>query len=105
MTERECLTFYCCVCLCVRCESRELWCDLPGCHLLFRSIAAFDDHYLAAHTYRCEVCGLKLPNNRLLEMHIAERHDELFRCMAKTKRMVNHTRNHSSFESERTTGG
>lgn len=63
------------------------YCGQGSCDLYFSTLGAFDLHYHSMHTHRCEVCGLQLPNNRLLEMHIAERHDELFRVMAKTRRM------------------
>jgi hypothetical protein len=61
---------------------------MEGCPVVLHSLSAYDAHYQHYHTFKCEVCGLQLPNNRLLEMHLAERHDELFRCMAKTRRMV-----------------
>jgi hypothetical protein len=63
-------------------------CGVEGCPVVLRSLSAYDAHYQHWHTFKCEVCGLQLPNNRLLEMHLAERHDELFRCMAKTRKMV-----------------
>ena len=77
-------------CLCLFRSEYDFYCGLEQCQLYFRSLRDFDLHYQQCHTYKCEVCGLKLPNNRLLEMHLTERHDELFRCMAKTRRMVSH---------------
>jgi hypothetical protein len=66
-----------------------LWeCDTFGCGEFFSTADSFEQHYLQAHTYTCRVCSLNLPNNRLLEMHLQERHDEYFRCMAKHKKMV-----------------
>jgi hypothetical protein len=67
---------------CYRCE---LFHCVDNCPLTFTSLSAFDAHYTSCHVFRCEACGLQLPNNRLLEMHVAERHDEFFRVMARTR--------------------
>ena len=77
--------------------SLDIFCSLDGCHESFSSLAAFDDHYACRHIFECNICGLKLPNNRLLEMHISERHDELFRILALKKRMVQSKPDATSF--------
>ena len=78
------------ICAIAPCRACEFVCGVEGCTVMLRSLSAYDAHYQHWHTFKCEVCGLQLPNNRLLEMHLAERHDELFRCMAKTRKMVSH---------------
>lgn len=80
------------LCATALCRTCEFVCGVEGCPVVLRSLSAYDAHYQHWHTFKCEVCGLQLPNNRLLEMHLAERHDELFRCMAKTRKMVSHCR-------------
>jgi len=68
-------------------EECELFHCVDGCPLTFTTLSSFDEHYSSCHVYRCLSCGLQLPNNRLLDLHVAERHDELFRVMARTRKM------------------
>ncbi len=60
-------------------------CGVSGCNKHFVSVAAYASHYAVAHRHRCRTCGAVLPNVRLLDMHVAERHDKFFAATAKRR--------------------
>lgn len=62
-------------------------CGLGGCSQTFTTRRAFEAHYQGAHRHKCATCSRVLPTERLLEMHIAERHDTFFRAMAARRPM------------------
>ena len=62
-------------------------CGLGGCSQAFTTRRAFEAHYQGAHRHKCATCSRVLPTERLLEMHIAERHDTFFRAMAARRPM------------------
>ena len=57
-------------------------CDIENCRLLFRTAAEYASHYAVRHRHRCETCSAVLPNVRLLDMHVEERHDSYFLAMS-----------------------
>ena len=63
-------------------------CLIESCRKKFTSLAAFELHYSSAHRYVCATCRHTLPTARLLELHVLEKHDSLFRVMAEKQKMV-----------------
>ena len=57
-------------------------CDIENCRLRFRTAAEYASHYAVRHRHRCETCSAVLPNVRLLDMHVEERHDSYFLAMS-----------------------
>ncbi|KAH3762908.1 Zinc finger protein 511-like [Pelomyxa schiedti] len=62
-------------------------CGIAGCRALCDGVAAFDAHYNAAHRHVCSVCRARLPTARMVELHVLERHDAMFKTMALEKPM------------------
>ena len=60
-------------------------CNIQSCRCSFRTAAEYASHYAVQHRHRCETCSAVLPNIRLLELHIQERHDSYFAAMAARK--------------------
>jgi hypothetical protein len=48
------------------------------CSTFFSSIAAWESHYEATHVFQCHACHEIFPCNRLLDLHLEERHDSFF---------------------------
>eukprot|EP00946_MAST-07B_sp_MAST-7B-sp1_P003377 g3377.t1 len=65
-----------------RSDEKLFHCHMAGCKKSFRTIAQYSSHYAVAHRHQCRVCGATLPNVRLLDMHVAERHDSFFAAQA-----------------------
>jgi len=63
-------------------------CAVTGCRARFNSIAEFNIHYQSVHSNVCSVCKRVLPTKRLLELHVLETHDSLFRVLAAKQKMV-----------------
>ena len=57
-------------------------CHISGCKKSFKTIAQYSSHYAVAHRHSCHICGASLPNVKLLDMHVAERHDSFFAAQA-----------------------
>mmetsp|Transcript_49836 Transcript_49836/g.63842 ORF Transcript_49836/g.63842 Transcript_49836/m.63842 type:complete len:325 (+) Transcript_49836:181-1155(+) len=58
-------------------------CDIGSCRQSFKSISDFEAHYQSAHRHRCATCSQIFPNVRLLELHVAEKHDAYFKAMVR----------------------
>ena len=63
----------------------DFYCNIQSCRCSFRTAAEYASHYAVQHRHRCETCSAVLPNIRLLELHIQERHDSYFAAMAARK--------------------
>lgn len=48
----------------------------------------YEDHYDAAHKHACAECHRSFPNDRLLDLHITERHDPFFQVLPPPSRVV-----------------
>eukprot|EP00898_Chlorokybus_atmophyticus_P005910 jgi/Chlat1/631/Chrsp103S08591 len=57
-------------------------CPMAGCKKPFRSTAAFEQHYDTQHRAACSVCRRVFPTQRILSIHMSERHDSYFAAMA-----------------------
>ncbi len=63
-------------------------CGVHGCTHALASLAAFESHYAAHHRHACRTCGACFASGRWLELHLAERHDSMFRLLAERRKMV-----------------
>ena len=63
-------------------------CGVGGCTYRGASAFALEAHNAAAHGHVCSTCRRILPTARLLELHVLETHDVLFKLMAERERMV-----------------
>jgi len=48
----------------------------------------FENHYNSVHRNACSVCFRFFPNQHLLDLHLAEQHDQMFQLMVAKKPMV-----------------
>ncbi|XP_028401327.1 zinc finger protein 511-like isoform X2 [Dendronephthya gigantea] len=63
----------------------EIVCDLIGCHQIFHNVDSYEAHYDSYHRNICLECRRTFPSNFLLELHILENHDVLFKLMSNAK--------------------
>ena len=63
-------------------------CTSGRCHHVFNSVSEYEEHYTSAHCNTCESCHRAFPTTRLLDLHILETHDSLFKLMAEKQKMV-----------------
>lgn len=61
------------------------------CENDFTSLSSFDLHYQYAHRFTCSICSYIFPIQKLLDIHFQERHDQFFKLLSQTKKMVNTT--------------
>ncbi|XP_046852159.1 zinc finger protein 511-like [Xenia sp. Carnegie-2017] len=66
-------------------ESEQIVCELAGCHKAFGSVASYEAHYNSYHRNTCAECRRTFPSNFLLDLHILENHDVLFKLMLNAK--------------------
>ncbi|KAI9135902.1 hypothetical protein BKA69DRAFT_1012718, partial [Paraphysoderma sedebokerense] len=63
-------------------------CSLPPCNSVsFPSVETYEAHYETLHRYLCSKCKRVLPNARLLNLHILEKHDSFFQVMKEKQKM------------------
>ena len=65
--------------------TQHFHCNIDTCNRHFQTATEYASHYAVQHRYRCATCCAVLPNSRLLDMHIEERHDSFFAAMASRK--------------------
>ncbi|CAB4024812.1 Zinc finger 511, partial [Paramuricea clavata] len=63
----------------------KIVCDLFGCQKIFTSVASYEAHYGSFHRNICLECHRSFPSNFLLDLHILENHDVLFKLMSNAK--------------------
>jgi len=63
------------------------YCNISNCNSAFRNIFEYEMHYNSVHKHVCGVCKRVFPSNRLVEIHVLESHDSLFKVMAEQKKM------------------
>jgi len=63
-------------------ESGDWECDYEGCGDCFACMEEYEQHYEAQHVNVCLECDAVFSSNFLLEVHLEERHDELFQVLA-----------------------
>lgn len=61
-------------------DQRKLFCPIVGCGARLNSLEGFEDHYSARHTASCSVCSRVYPTQRLLSIHVSEKHDSFFKA-------------------------
>ena len=66
-------------------HSEKIGCDLVGCQKTFTSVASYEAHYSSFHRNTCLECHRTFPSNFLLDLHILENHDVLFKLMSNAK--------------------
>ena len=57
-------------------------CNMATCRCSFATQHEYASHYAVQHRHRCETCSAVLPNLRLLEFHVQERHDSYFAALS-----------------------
>jgi len=62
-------------------------CHIGGCTSLFENVVDYENHYATVHKNVCKECKKILPSIRLLELHILETHDSIFKALSKSKKM------------------
>ena len=67
-------------------------CAQTGCRYAALDAFGLEAHYASAHAHVCDTCRRILPTSRLLEMHVLETHDVLFKLMAEREKMVRRRR-------------
>ncbi|KAJ5068666.1 zinc finger protein [Anaeramoeba ignava] len=60
-------------------------CQFPGCESKFYSIEDYQNHYDHSHRNTCYSCGKIFPSEYLLDLHVRETHDTLFKLLSKRK--------------------
>jgi len=73
-------------------------CAQGGCGYTGASAFELEAHYASAHTHVCSTCRRILPTARLLELHVLETHDVLFKLMAEREKMVRLDRSGAPFD-------
>jgi hypothetical protein len=66
--------------------SARLCCDLCGLH--FSNVVRFESHANYVHKCKCSECWRRYPSIRLLELHVIECHDSMFKVMSQKQNMV-----------------
>ncbi|XP_053649759.1 zinc finger protein 511 [Cherax quadricarinatus] len=65
----------------------ETKCSVTGCKKTFSTVAEYASHQRSAHNYVCSTCKQSLPSHHLLDLHLLEVHDTLFKLMAERQPM------------------
>ncbi|XP_049646521.1 zinc finger protein 511 [Suncus etruscus] len=65
----------------------EFPCQVAGCCQLFTTLQAYEQHYHALHRNVCSFCKRVFPSGHLLDVHILEWHDALFRVLSERQPM------------------
>lgn len=60
-------------------SEETLQCDFTGCNKRFLTLANYEAHYNSLHRNTCQKCSRTFPSNFLLDLHIMESHDVLFK--------------------------
>jgi len=68
-------------------ESNNFVCNVSHCRKTFNDASSFENHYHSVHKTFCESCSRAYPSYRLLELHILERHDSMFKLLAEKQNM------------------
>ena len=63
-------------------STQEILCSYSGCNTSFPDPLAYEAHLQAAHRLVCRVCRRVYPTPKMLELHVLENHDTLFKVMA-----------------------
>eukprot|EP00727_Mastigamoeba_balamuthi_P008863 m51a1_g46 putative sodium potassium calcium exchanger 3 (909) ;mRNA; r:158494-162087 len=66
---------------------RTFKCGVWGCVLRFSGVCEYERHYEAVHRNTCAQCLARFASPRLLELHVLEEHDSLFRAQSRTQKM------------------
>ena len=64
-------------------DGGDFLCGVGSCTQRFSSIGSLEAHYQGRHRHSCATCGRVLPTERLLGIHVAEKHDAYFRAMVR----------------------
>eukprot|EP01138_Halocafeteria_seosinensis_P001958 gb/GECG01002006.1/.p1 GENE.gb/GECG01002006.1/~~gb/GECG01002006.1/.p1 ORF type:complete len:299 (+),score=31.53 gb/GECG01002006.1/:1-897(+) len=62
--------------------TKEIPCNFSGCRHICQSLAEYEHHYIVAHMHTCRQCRASFASNRLLDIHIGERHDSYFEALS-----------------------
>ena len=57
-----------------------LRCTARSCNASFVTVREMNAHYLSMHSAQCSLCFISYPCERILSIHIAERHDNYFKA-------------------------
>jgi hypothetical protein len=62
-------------------------CNIEGCVSSFNDVASFEIHYSTVHKNVCNTCKRIFPSGRLLELHVLEAHDSMFKVLSQKQKM------------------
>ena len=68
-------------------STNAIHCATAGCHQTFQDGFSYELHFNAAHRNVCRICRRIFVSARLLDIHVLETHDTLFKVMAESERM------------------
>lgn len=68
-----------------RCD--QFTCGLANCSQKFDGLSKYESHYNTCHRNVCQTCHRILPSSFLLDLHILETHDAMFKLMAEKQDM------------------
>jgi len=60
--------------------SSVIACEVKGCKAAFSTTVAYELHLQASHWFSCKECRQTFPSNFLLDIHVIESHDNLFKA-------------------------
>lgn len=58
------------------------------CQMVFDSSSKLEDHFKLQHENHCSICSARFPTARLLDLHLSETHDNYFKTLAKSTKML-----------------
>lgn len=65
----------------------ELPCGVGGCSQVFTCLQTYESHYNSCHRNTCSQCRRVFPSAHLLDVHILESHDVMFKLLAQKQDM------------------
>lgn len=63
-------------------DGKLIPCGVDDCEATFTDIVELEAHYEAAHRHYCYSCSRPFPTSFLLDLHLTEQHDPLFKILA-----------------------
>lgn len=70
-------------------NSKETFlCDAHGCSAKFSDLFSYEQHYNTMHRNACRFCKSVFPSRKLLDLHVLEIHDTMFKVLAQKRNMV-----------------
>lgn len=70
-------------------KEKIFMCNAYSCSAKFSDLFSYEQHYKTVHLNECRFCRSVFPSSKLLDLHILETHDTMFKVLAQKQNMVN----------------